>query len=107
MKCRFHYHLKLYSTRDYHEILYIFEIHFCQSTVPINLNIFHRLFAIYSRDFKSSRLDVLFHILDQYSCEFGDNKYYALCGFGGILSCGITHTGIVPLDLIKCRIQVR
>jgi solute carrier family 25 phosphate transporter 3 len=33
-------------------------------------------------------------------------KFYALCGLGGILSCGITHTAIVPLDLIKCRIQV-
>ncbi len=33
-------------------------------------------------------------------------KYYALCGFGGILSCGITHTAVVPLDLVKCRIQV-
>ena len=41
-----------------------------------------------------------------YSCEFGDSKYYALCGFGGILSCGITHTAVVPLDLVKCRIQV-
>merc|ERR1712226_1712055 len=40
------------------------------------------------------------------SCEFGSNKYYALCGFGGILSCGITHTAVVPLDLVKCRIQV-
>lgn len=29
-----------------------------------------------------------------------------LCGFGGILSCGITHTAVVPLDLVKCRIQV-
>ena len=29
-----------------------------------------------------------------------------MCGFGGILSCGLTHTGIVPLDLVKCRIQV-
>jgi len=29
-----------------------------------------------------------------------------LCGLGGILSCGITHTGITPLDLVKCRIQV-
>ncbi|KAI6233870.1 Phosphate carrier protein, mitochondrial [Aphelenchoides fujianensis] len=38
--------------------------------------------------------------------EFGSGKYYALCGLGGILSCGITHTAIVPLDLIKCRIQV-
>ncbi|KAF4519785.1 hypothetical protein B566_EDAN009036 [Ephemera danica] len=25
---------------------------------------------------------------------------------GGILSCGITHTALVPLDLVKCRIQV-
>jgi solute carrier family 25 phosphate transporter 3 len=40
------------------------------------------------------------------SCEFGSNKYYALCGLGGILSCGITHTAVVPLDLVKCRIQV-
>ncbi|KAF4525196.1 hypothetical protein B566_EDAN008301 [Ephemera danica] len=40
------------------------------------------------------------------SCEFGSGKYFALCGLGGILSCGITHTGIVPLDLVKCRIQV-
>jgi len=38
--------------------------------------------------------------------EFGSGKYFALCGLGGILSCGITHTAIVPLDLIKCRIQV-
>jgi len=38
--------------------------------------------------------------------EFGSGKYYLLCGFGGILSCGITHTAIVPLDLVKCRIQV-
>ncbi|CAB1333784.1 unnamed protein product, partial [Coregonus sp. 'balchen'] len=40
------------------------------------------------------------------SCEFGSTKYYALCGFGGILSCGLTHTAVVPLDLVKCRIQV-
>jgi len=40
------------------------------------------------------------------SCEFGSAKYYALCGFGGMLSCGITHTAVVPLDLVKCRIQV-
>ncbi|KAK3102769.1 hypothetical protein FSP39_013829, partial [Pinctada imbricata] len=40
------------------------------------------------------------------SCEFGSSKFYALCGFGGILSCGITHTAVVPLDLVKCRIQV-
>ncbi|XP_003493661.1 phosphate carrier protein, mitochondrial isoform X1 [Bombus vosnesenskii] len=40
------------------------------------------------------------------SCEFGSNKYFMLCGLGGILSCGITHTMVTPLDLVKCRIQV-
>lgn len=25
---------------------------------------------------------------------------------GGILSCGVTHTMITPLDLVKCRLQV-
>nr|O61703.1 RecName: Full=Phosphate carrier protein, mitochondrial; AltName: Full=Phosphate transport protein; Short=PTP; Flags: Precursor [Choristoneura fumiferana]AAC79426.1 phosphate transport protein [Choristoneura fumiferana] len=40
------------------------------------------------------------------SCEFGSTKYFALCGLGGILSCGITHTAVVPLDLVKCRLQV-
>lgn len=38
--------------------------------------------------------------------EYGSGKYYALCGFGGLLSCGLTHTAVVPLDLVKCRIQV-
>lgn len=43
---------------------------------------------------------------DTPSCEVGSGKYFALCGLGGIISCGITHTGIVSLDLVKCRIQV-
>lgn len=29
-----------------------------------------------------------------------------MCAFGGVLSCGITHTAVTPLDLVKCRIQV-
>lgn len=41
-----------------------------------------------------------------YSCEFGSTKYFLLCGLGGILSCGTTHTAVTPLDLIKCRLQV-
>ena len=40
------------------------------------------------------------------SCEYGSRKFFALCGLGGILSCGTTHTALVPLDLVKCRIQV-
>jgi solute carrier family 25 phosphate transporter 3 len=29
-----------------------------------------------------------------------------LCSVGGLLSCGLTHTAVVPLDIVKCRIQV-
>ena len=44
--------------------------------------------------------------VEEYSCEYGSVKFYALCGFGGVLSCGLTHTAVVPLDLVKCRMQV-
>jgi solute carrier family 25 phosphate transporter 3 len=37
---------------------------------------------------------------------FGSMDYYAKCALGGALSCGLTHTAVVPLDLVKCRIQV-
>ncbi len=43
---------------------------------------------------------------ETYSCEFGSGTYYAYCGLGGLLSCGITHTMVTPLDLVKCRLQV-
>jgi solute carrier family 25 phosphate transporter 3 len=42
----------------------------------------------------------------EYSCEFGSRKYFALCGLAGLLSSGITRIITVPLDLVKCRIQV-
>jgi len=42
----------------------------------------------------------------EYSCEPGSMKFYGLCAFGGMLSCGLTHTAVVPLDLVKCRMQV-
>jgi len=38
--------------------------------------------------------------------EFGSTEYYLKCCIGGSLSCGLTHTIIVPLDLVKCRMQV-
>lgn len=33
-------------------------------------------------------------------------RYYAACTVGGMLACGLTHTAVTPLDLIKCRRQV-
>merc|ERR1711980_9594 len=38
--------------------------------------------------------------------EFGSTEYYLKCMIGGAASCGITHTAVVPLDLVKCRMQV-
>ena len=38
--------------------------------------------------------------------EVHDLSYYGKCMFGGILSCGITHTAVAPLDIVKCRRQV-
>jgi hypothetical protein len=32
--------------------------------------------------------------------------YYLKCVGGGILSCGLTHTAICPLDVVKCNRQV-
>lgn len=33
-------------------------------------------------------------------------EFYAYCAFGGVLSCGITHTGVTPLDIVKCNMQI-
>ncbi|ORY15053.1 mitochondrial phosphate carrier protein [Clohesyomyces aquaticus] len=38
--------------------------------------------------------------------ELYSPKYYAACTLGGIMACGITHTAVTPLDLVKCRRQV-
>lgn len=31
--------------------------------------------------------------------------YYLACGVGGVLACGITHTAVTPLDVVKCNMQ--
>lgn len=32
-------------------------------------------------------------------------EYYTTCAIGGILSCGLTHTAVTPLDVVKCNMQ--
>ncbi|KAK1443209.1 mitochondrial phosphate carrier protein slc25a3/pic2/mir1-like protein [Babesia gibsoni] len=34
-----------------------------------------------------------------------DASYYGKCMLGGILSCGLTHTFVTPLDVTKCKMQ--
>ena len=36
-----------------------------------------------------------------------DMSYYGKCMVGGIFACGITHAIVCPLDIVKCRRQVR
>ncbi|KAL5394985.1 hypothetical protein PMIN06_008327 [Paraphaeosphaeria minitans] len=38
--------------------------------------------------------------------ELYSAKFYAACTVGGIMACGLTHTAVTPLDLVKCRRQV-
>uniref|UniRef100_A0A0A0L8G5 Uncharacterized protein n=1 Tax=Cucumis sativus TaxID=3659 RepID=A0A0A0L8G5_CUCSA len=38
--------------------------------------------------------------------EMYSPAFYAACAFGGSLSCGLTHTALTPLDLVKCNMQV-
>nr|ALS04331.1 mitochondrial phosphate carrier protein precursor [Acartia pacifica]ALS04332.1 mitochondrial phosphate carrier protein precursor [Acartia pacifica] len=64
-----------------------------KATAPQDQSLVKRNFAAASAD-------------EEFSCEFGSTKYFALCAFGGVLSCGITHTAVTPLDLVKCRLQV-
>ena len=28
------------------------------------------------------------------------------CTLGGVLSCGLTHTAVTPLDVVKCNMQI-
>ncbi|KAK9925576.1 hypothetical protein M0R45_033897 [Rubus argutus] len=38
--------------------------------------------------------------------EMYSPSFYAACTVGGILSCGLTHMAVTPLDLVKCNMQI-
>ncbi|KAK1783694.1 mitochondrial carrier domain-containing protein [Copromyces sp. CBS 386.78] len=38
--------------------------------------------------------------------ELYSNQYFAACTFGGLMACGLTHTAVTPLDLVKTRRQI-
>lgn len=33
-------------------------------------------------------------------------EYYQACAIGGVLACGLTHTAVTPLDVVKCNMQI-
>ncbi|KAL5700613.1 hypothetical protein ACHQM5_026038 [Ranunculus cassubicifolius] len=38
--------------------------------------------------------------------EMYSPSFYVACTAGGVLSCGLTHMTVTPLDLVKCNMQV-
>lgn len=38
--------------------------------------------------------------------EMFSKEFYAAGAVGGALCCGITHTAMTPLDVVKCNMQV-
>ncbi|PIN17030.1 Mitochondrial phosphate carrier protein [Handroanthus impetiginosus] len=38
--------------------------------------------------------------------EMYSQAYYAACAAGGALCCGLTHTAVTPLDVVKCNMQI-
>ncbi|KAI9080720.1 hypothetical protein K1719_037233 [Acacia pycnantha] len=38
--------------------------------------------------------------------EMYSPAFYDVCTFGGTFSCGLTHIGVTPLDLVKCNMQI-
>lgn len=32
-------------------------------------------------------------------------EFYTACAIGGSLACGLTHTAVTPLDVVKCNMQ--
>ena len=40
------------------------------------------------------------------TADVHDASYYIKCMIGGMLGCGLTHTAIGPLDVMKCQKQL-
>ena len=38
--------------------------------------------------------------------EMFSPAFYAACTAGGMFSCGLTHTAVTPIDVVKCNMQV-
>lgn len=38
--------------------------------------------------------------------ELYSTEYFLACGLGGLLCCGLTHTAVTPMDVVKCNMQI-
>lgn len=58
-----------------------------------------------SSNASSRRAPVLAFAPAETKIELYTPKYYGVCAVGGALCCGLTHTAVTPLDVVKCNMQ--
>lgn len=44
--------------------------------------------------------------MEKHHIKANSPEYYRACAIGGFLACAPTHSSVLPLDLVKCRLQV-
>ncbi|KAL6503045.1 Mitochondrial phosphate carrier protein 3, mitochondrial [Orobanche hederae] len=59
----------------------------------------------FQRSTAGSGRDFIIPAPNESRVEMFSPAYYAACTAGGILSCGLTHMAVTPLDLVKCNMQ--
>ena len=52
------------------------------------------------------QINLSINFYQQVMSDVHDASYYLKCMMGGVLACGLTHTAIVPLDVMKCKKQI-
>jgi solute carrier family 25 phosphate transporter 3 len=55
--------------------------------------------------FQQRRAPVVAFAPSEAKIELYSPKYYGVCAVGGALCCGLTHTAVTPLDVVKCNMQ--
>ena len=55
--------------------------------------------------FQQRRAPVVAFAPAEAKIELYSPKYYGVCAVGGALCCGLTHTAVTPLDVVKCNMQ--
>ena len=56
--------------------------------------------------FQQRRAPVVAFAPSEAKIELYSPKYYGVCAVGGALCCGLTHTAVTPLDVVKCNMQI-
>eukprot|EP01025_Chloroclados_australasicus_P024448 TRINITY_DN2450_c0_g1_i1.p2 TRINITY_DN2450_c0_g1~~TRINITY_DN2450_c0_g1_i1.p2 ORF type:complete len:337 (-),score=32.58 TRINITY_DN2450_c0_g1_i1:252-1262(-) len=57
----------------------------------------------YSEDIQASV--IMYSASEKNKIAMHSSAFYQACTIGGILSCGLTHMAVTPLDVVKCNLQ--